>query len=216
MTRPAGDRRPGILCVTDRLALEDRDVASAIRAAIRGGADMVQLREKDLRGGELLRLARESVAAAKEAGGRCRVLVNDRLDVALAAKASGVHLPAQGLPIAAVRRHAPRTFAIGRSVHSRAEARQAEKEGADYLLFGPVFATPSKAAFGPPHGPDGLRRVVESVRCPVWAIGGINRETIGDLRGIPLGGVAAITAIISAPDPSEAVRELRALLEKPG
>ena len=216
MSRAPDDRGPGILCVTDRLALGGRAVQEAIRAAIAGGADMVQLREKDLRGGELLRLTREVVAAAKEAGGRCRVLLNDRLDVALAAKASGVHLPAQGLPLPAARRHAPKAFVIGRSVHSRTEARQAEREGADYLLFGPVFATPSKATFGPPHGPERLRKVVESVRCPVWAIGGISPETIGDLRGIPLAGVAAITAIFGAADPGEAVRELRSRLVASG
>lgn len=212
MSRVGDARRPGILCVTDRIAAGGRPLLELVRAAIAGGADMLQLREKDLCGGELLRLAREVVAVAKEAGGRCRVVVNDRLDVALLAKAQGLHLPAQGLPIAAARRHAPKRFLIGRSVHALAEARQADREGADYLLFGPVFATPSKAAFGAPHGPEELRKVVESVRAPVWAIGGIGRDTIGELRGIPLAGVAAISAIVGAPDPAEAIRALRSIL----
>jgi len=200
------------MCVTDRSAAADRPLIDLVRAAIAGGADLVQLRQKELGGAELLRLAREAVAAAKEAGGRCRVLINDRLDVALAAKAPGLHLPAEGLPIDPIRPHAPRRFLIGRSVHSLPEARRADQEGADYLLFGPVFETPSKAGLGPPHGPAGLRKVVESVRRPVWAIGGINRETVASIREIPIAGVAAIAAVFGAPDPAAAIRELRSLL----
>ena len=202
-----------IVCVTDRRAAEPRPILEVARAAIAGGADMVQLREKDLGAAELLSLARDLVAAAKEAGGRCRILVNDRLDVALAAKAGGVHLPAEGLPIEAVRQHAPRRLLVGRSVHSLAEARQAEKQGADYLVFGPVFATPSKVEFGAPHGPVALRKVAETVRIPVFAIGGVNAATAAELRGLPVAGVAAISAIVAAPDPAEAVRALRAALE---
>ena len=205
-------RRPGIACVTDRRIAGDRPVAEVARAAIAGGADLIQIREKDIEGAALFALAKDLVEAAKLAGGRTRIVVNDRLDVALSARAAGVHLPAEGLPVAAVRRVAGRRFLVGRSVHSLPEARQAEKDGADYLFFGPVFPTPSKAAFGEPQGTTALRRVAEAVRVPVWAIGGVNTSTAPELRGLPIAGAAAISAIVAAPDPAAAVRALRAAL----
>jgi len=204
--------RAGVCFVTARAATAGRPLLEVSRAAIEGGCDLLQVREKDLTGGPLLTLAREIVEAAKPRGVRCSVVVNDRLDVALAAKAAGVHLPADGLPIDLVRRGTGKRFVIGRSVHSLAEARQAQKEGADYLFFGPVFETPGKTVFGPPQGPDALRKIVEAVRIPVWAIGGINPGGAARLRGIPIAGVAAITFIAAAPDPAEAVRALRASL----
>jgi thiamine-phosphate pyrophosphorylase len=204
--------RPGVCFVTGRTATAGRPLLEVAKAAIAGGCDLIQVREKDLAGGPLLALAREIVEAAKPPARRCSVVVNDRLDVALAAKAAGVHLPADGLPIDQVRRAAGKRWVIGRSVHSLAEARQAQKEGADYLIFGPVFETPGKAAFGPPQGPDALRKVVEGVRVPVWAIGGITPGRAAELRGLTIAGVAAISCIASAPDPAEAVRALRAAL----
>ena len=204
--------RPGVCFVTSRTATGDRPLLEVVKGAIAGGCDLIQVREKDLAGGPLLALAREIVEVAKSTAGRCPVVVNDRLDVALAAKAAGVHLPADGLPIDLVRRGTGKRFVIGRSVHSLAEARQAQKEGADYLFFGPVFETPGKTVFGPPQGPDALRKIVEAVRIPVWAIGGINPESAARLRGIPIAGVAAISFIAAAADPAEAVRVLRASL----
>jgi thiamine-phosphate pyrophosphorylase len=97
-------------------------------------------------------------------------------------------------------------------VHSLAEAQRAQKEGADYVLFGPVFATPGKAAYGEPAGPDALRKVAEALRIPVWAIGGIDPSSAAGLRGMPIAGVAAITAIAGSQDPAGAVRALRAAL----
>ena len=212
MSRLAGDRAPGVICVTDRRAAGGRPIADLVRASVAAGADMVQIREKDLAGGPLLLMVKEAVAIAREAGARCRIIVNDRLDVALAAKASGAHLPAEGLPVGEARRKVGPRFLLGRSVHSLAEARQAEKEKADYLIFGPIFATPSKAGLGAPHGPEGLRKLLGAVRVPIYAIGGINLTTIEALRGIPIAGIAAIGAIASAEDPGRAIRELRAAL----
>ena len=203
---------PGVCFVTGRAATADRPVEEVTKAAIEGGCDLVQVREKELTGGPLLALARSVVDAAKPRGTRCTVVVNDRLDVALAARAAGVHLPADGLAIDEARRAAGKRFVIGRSVHAIAEARQAQKDGADYLFFGPVFETPGKTVFGPPQGPDALRKVVEAVRIPVWAIGGITSETAARLRGIAIAGIAAISFIAAAPDPAEAVRALRASL----
>lgn len=205
----------GVFFVTDRNATLGRPLMEVIQGAIAGGADRIMVREKDLQGAELLQIAKGVVEAARAAGGRCRVIVNDRLDVALAARAAGVHLPADGLPVAGVREHAGKKFLVGRSVHSLSEARQAEKERVDYIVVGPVFTTPSKASFGPPLGPAVLRRIVEAVRLPVWAIGGIVPGTAAQLRGIPIAGVAAIGAIAGAADPAAAVRELRAALAAP-
>jgi thiamine-phosphate pyrophosphorylase len=203
-----------LMLVTDRRAAGDRPLAEVVRAALAGGVDAVQIREKDLPGGALLSLAREIVEAAGSARGRPVVLVNDRLDVALAAHAAGVHLPSDGLPVAAARARTGKKFLIGRSVHSAAEARQAEKEGVDYVIFGPVFATPSKASYGEPLGPAALKKAVESVRIPVYAIGGVQAGNVAELRGIRIAGVAAITALVAAADPAQAAAELRALLAR--
>jgi thiamine-phosphate pyrophosphorylase len=212
MRRDGHPGPPGLCFVTDRGVTGGRPLMDVARAAVAGGVDMVQLREKDLAGRALLALARELVDTVRAAGPRRRVIVNDRLDVALAAKAAGVHLPSDGLPIEGARRCSGGRFLIGRSVHSLAEARQAAGEGADYLFFGPVFATPSKSAYGPPQGTDALRKIVAAVEPPVWAIGGINVATAGELRGIGIAGVAVISAIAAAPDPAAAARALRAAL----
>jgi thiamine-phosphate pyrophosphorylase len=203
--------------VTDRTATSGRGLVEVAIAAARGGADFVHLREKDLDGGPLFRLATELAAGLRGlAGARTRLVVNDRLDVALAAKAAGVHLPSTGLPLEAARRHAGRSFLIGRSVHSLAEAKVAVKAGADYLFAGPVFPTPSKAAYGEPLGVAGLEKIVRAVRVPVWAIGGVSPQTARDLAGLPLAGVAVIRAVAGAPDPAAAVRALREALAAPG
>ncbi len=205
----------GICYVTDRKMTGRRPLLEVIEAAVAGGLDLLQIREKDLPAGELLELVRCAQDLVKRGRSRCRIVVNDRLDVALAARATGVHLPAEGLPTKAVRDRARGRFQIGRSVHSAAEAREAAAAGADYLFFGPIFATPSKIACGSPQGIPALRKLAGSARRPVWAIGGINRETIVEIRDIPVAGIAAITAIGAADDPAEAVRALRVLLEGP-
>jgi thiamine-phosphate diphosphorylase len=204
---------PGVLFVTDRRATGDRPLLPIVTAALEGGASLIQVREKDLPGAQLLVLAVQVVAEARRAGpGRAAVFVNDRLDVALASKAAGVHLPEQGLPVEGVRRVGGRKLLVGRSVHGLAEARAAEKAGADYLVFGPVFATPGKEGYGEPQGVPAVRRLVEAVRIPVWAIGGITPENAAELRGAGLAGVGAIRAIAAADDPAGAVRALRAAL----
>ena len=196
---------PGVLFVTDRRRTSGRPIEEVTARALDGGVSRVQVREKDLDGGPLLRLVQTVLRAA---GGRALVLVNDRLDVALAARAAGVHLPAAGLDLAAVRRYAGPALLIGRSVHSVEEARAAERDGADFVLFGPVFETASKARYGPPQGVEALRRTVDAVRLPVWAIGGITASTARSLRGAPIGGIGAIGAIAVAADPAAAVRVL--------
>ncbi len=177
--------RPILCYVTDRGALGadagDALLAAILRAAA-AGVDWVQIREKDLSARALLELARAAVATA---GSSASILVNDRLDVALAAGAAGVHLGNESVPVGEVARwcnrgHAPRGFLIGRSVHQLTEAVDAERAGADYIFFGPVFATPSKLAYGPPQGISRLAEVCRAVRIPVLAIGGVTEENAAD------------------------------------
>ena len=202
------------MLVTATALCAGRPLAGIVEAAIDGGVTRIQVRERGMPGGALLVLVEEIVAAAKRhADRRATVHVNDRLDVALAAGAAGVHLPAAGLPVKAVRQKVGARFRIGRSVHSLAEARAAEKEGADEVIFGPIFETPGKAAFGPPQGVEALKKVIDGVRIPVWAIGGINPATAPALRGLHLAGVAAIAAFFVPPDAAQAARDLGAALE---
>ncbi len=191
-----------ILCyVTDRSALAPGSAAGArdallgvIRRAFAAGVHRVQIREKDLPTLELLELAREAVAARAKSA---RLLLHDRLDVALAAGADGVHLGEQSLPVAALARwrnqgRAPADFLAGVSCHSLAAALEAERDGADYIFFGPVFATPSKAAWGPPQGVARLKEVCRRVRIPVLAIGGVALENAGECLAAGASGLAAI------------------------
>lgn len=163
----------------------------AARAA-GAGVDWIQIREKDLGGRALFDLVSAVVAQAAPA----RILVNDRLDVALAAGAAGVHLGGEGLPVGPVRgwcgAGAPKGFLVGKSCHSLEEARLAEREGADYVFFGPVFATPSKLAFGPPQGIERLGEVCRALRIRVVAIGGITPKNACECVHAGAGGVAAI------------------------
>lgn len=177
-----------------------------MREALAAGIDRVQVREKDLPGRPLLALARRILAAAE--GSRATVFVNDRVDVTLAAAAHGVHLGRTGLPPDTVRQMAGEDLVIGASAHSLDEALEAQERGADYLFVGPVFPTPSKAAFGEPLGVVRLESILRRVRIPVYAIGGITPERLEPLRRLPLTGVAMISAFVRAPSVGELVRRV--------
>jgi thiamine-phosphate pyrophosphorylase len=166
--------------VTDR---RQADLLIAARAAVNDGVDLIQVREKDLDAQPLFDLVCRVRDIA--AGSHTKVLVNDRLDVALAAGIEGVHLPGQGLPTAIVR---PFVKTLGRSIHSVEEGIQAEREGADFLIFGPIFATPGKE----PVGIDALQVVTSAVKIPVLAIGGITRENTPLILDAGAAGIAAI------------------------
>lgn len=177
-------------------------VLEAIRRAAAARVDFVQIREKDLLTGELLKIAREAVGMAKAANAT-RVIVNDRLDVALAAGASGVHLGQESAPAAKViewRRAggAPEEFLVGVSCHSIEQARDAEAAGASYVFFGPVFDTPAKRSFGPPQGVEKLGKVCSAVKIPVIAIGGVSESTAADCIQAGAAGIAAIRLIQEA------------------
>lgn len=159
------------------------DVITCARCAVRDSVDMIQVREKHLDARSLVGLVRSVVEIA--AGTSTRVLVNDRLDVALAAGADGVHVPSDGLPLADVR---PRIGLVGVSTHSVEEALEAEKGRADFIVFGPVFHTPGKT----PVGIHALREVAGRVDIPVLAIGGITAGNSADAMAAGAAGVAGI------------------------
>jgi thiamine-phosphate pyrophosphorylase len=177
--------------ITDRRRFAGEDaLVRRVAAAARAGVDLVQVRERDMEAGEVSRLVERCVAAVRTT--RTRILVNDRLDVALAAGAHGVHLRSDSMPASRVRALAPIGFLIGRSVHSVAEAVAAcAGGGLDYLLFGPVFATASKPGQAP-AGVQALAAVCRAVSIPVLAVGGMSRETVPQLAQSGCAGFAAI------------------------
>jgi len=194
--------------VTDRHEVAGRDLAEIVAAAAQGGAGAIQLREKDLSARDLYALgARLQVALAPYG---VPLLINDRLDVALALDAAGVHLACHSLPTAVARRVLGAGKLLGVSTHSVEEARCAAEDGADFIVFGPVFTTPSKVAYGPPQGLQYLTTVVRAVRIPVIAIGGINHTNLPQIVQAGAYGVAMIRAVLAAPDPYTATQQLRA------
>lgn len=195
-----------LLLVTDRHQTGGRSLSSVVERALRGGVTAVQLRERDLPAVALLTLARELRALTNPAG--CRLLINDRIDLALAMEHAGVHLRSDSLPVAAARRFVGPDRVVGVSAHSGEEVLRAESEGADYAVFGPIYATPSKVSFGPPLGLHELETICARVRIPVLGIGGITVERARDVRNAGAFGVAVIAAILSAIDVERAAREL--------
>lgn len=196
--------------VTDRKASRGRDHMSMVRAALDGGADVIQLRDKDLSGRDLYALAREMASLVHAS--RARFIVNDRLDIALAAGADGVHLGQYDLPVAAARSLSPPSFIIGASVGSVEEALAAERDGADYIALSPVFSTPTKDDAGPGHGLEVLREIKAAVKLPVIAIGGVNAGNVTEVVAAGADGVAVISAVLGADDVEAAARSMRELV----
>jgi thiamine-phosphate pyrophosphorylase len=201
-----------LLCyITDWRQLRSVSLAVVIRETVRAGVDLVQVREKDLTSRELLTLVEEALSATREPGmGGARVVVNDRVDVALAGGADGAHLAVHSLPVQVVRRFVPRAFVIGVSCHSLSEAMAAESGGADYLVLGPVFETPSKLGYGPPLGLEKLRNITSRIRIPVLALGGITVDRILPCLEAGASGIAGIRIFQDCESVQERVRELRA------
>jgi thiamine-phosphate diphosphorylase len=195
---------PSLTLVSDRRRVARGDLVALAAAAAGAGVDLIQVREKDLIDGELAGLVRAVVRVV--AGTRARVLVNGRPDVAELAGAYGVQLPEEGLPVAEVKRAFPRLI-VGASRHSLAGAQRAEAEGADFVLLGPIFATPGKTQ--PPLGLGALAAAARALRVPVHAIGGVDEETAGDVRAAGAQGLAAIRPFLEG-DVACAVHALRA------
>jgi thiamine-phosphate pyrophosphorylase len=176
-----------------------------VAEAVAGGVDLVQLREKDLPGGRLLELA----ASLKEAiGGSALLIINERVDVAVACGAQGVQLGEEALPVAAARNILGLHALIGRSVHSVEGAAQAIVQGADFLVVGTMYATRSHPGVRP-AGPGLVQRIAPNCPVPLIGIGGINTANVAKVLQAGAQGVAVITSILGAPRPGEAARQLK-------
>jgi thiamine-phosphate pyrophosphorylase len=199
------------LWVTDRAAIGDARFRELLRMLAEVPALTVELRERDSTDRECLAWAHE---ARESLGPGVPLLVNRRFDVALAAAADGVHLPADGLPVSGVRAHTPRGFRIGVSTHSAEEAAAAVGEGADVVVIGPIFDTPSKRRFGPPLGLDALARLPlrAAHRSEIFAIGGIDEPALDRLAAYRdrISGVAGIRLFQEARDPRGVVERIAA------
>ena len=200
-----------LLLVTDRHRTRGRSLPSVLKQAVNAGLPAVQLRERDLPTSELLLLAQEirSITSPRAVP----LIINDRVDLMLALNLDGVHLRANSLPISAVRRLAGADRLIGISTHSLAEVQEADGEGADYVLFGPIFDTPSKRQFGSPVGLEQLAEVCSRSAVPVFAIGGVTRAFAPDVLRAGAHGVAVIGSILDRDDAAAATRELADALQ---
>jgi len=195
--------------ITDRTQTAGRELPAVVADALAGGVRLVQLREKDLPARRQFELALQlrSITSAHNA----RLLINDRIDIALAVGADGVHVGADSLPVAEVRRLLGMKLLIGYSAHSVKEALQAERDGADFVTFGPVYQTPSKLKYGDPVGVSQLAAAVSALAIPVFALGGVKMSTVEEVMSSGCHGAAMISGIVSATYPQNAAS---LLLEK--
>jgi thiamine-phosphate pyrophosphorylase len=199
------------LClVTDRTQTRGRDLAAVVGECLAAGLPAVQVREKDLGASDLAFLCRRLVASVRDA--QAMLVVNDRVDVALAVGADAVQRTHTSLPVDDIRRVAGGRLRIGVSVHSLEGAVDAELKGADWATYGPIYDTPSKRPYGAPQGLERLATVAGRLRIPVIAIGGITPERVKQVREAGARGVAVISSILTADSPADATRHFLAEL----
>jgi thiamine-phosphate pyrophosphorylase len=204
---------PRLCYITDRHSLEPRPLLPFILETIRGGGvDLIQIREKDLSTRELLHLAQAVVEGSHRTA--TRVTVNDRLDVALAVGAQGVHVGVRSMPAGKVRAAVPGEFWLGVSCHSVEDVHAAASAGADYVLLGPVFETESKLRYGPPLGLEALERAARQTSIPVLALGGVTLERVEPCLKAGATGIAGISIFQKAESPAKRVREVREVFDR--
>ena len=194
-------REPGfkVYLVTDRNVLAPAySLPAAVEEALKGGVKAVQLREKDLGIRDLLTMAYRLRELTARYG--AKLFINDRVDIALAVGADGVHLGVSSMPAFAARKAAGEGMLIGVSTHGITEAEKAVEEGADFITLGPIFETPSKLQYGRPLGTDLLREVRAKIPVPVFAIGGIKKEKVASVLEAGASGIALISAIFGSED----------------
>jgi thiamine-phosphate pyrophosphorylase len=201
------ERFPPLYAVLDPDQTRARAPLATVRDLLNGGARLLQLRAKELSSREFLELARQTRALMQPFG--CRLIINDRLDIALACGADGVHLGQQDLPLSAARKLLPHGI-IGVSTHHLEQAREAESGGADYIGFGPVFGTTTKDTGYSPRGLEMLREIRTAIRLPIVAIGGITEGNVSDVWQAGADSAAIISDILRADDPAEKVRRILA------
>ncbi len=199
--------RYDLYVISDPVLSRGRSHVEVARAALEGGADAIQIRDKSSTAYNLSLVAAEIQPLARKFG--AAFFVNDRVDVALLTGADGVHVGQDDLPARETRRLLPRPRLIGVSAGTREEARRAEREGADYIGAGPVFATPSKPDAGEPLGLERLGEIAAAVGIPVVAIGGITLENVSRVFAAGAGGAAVLSAVVSADDIGAAARALK-------
>jgi thiamine-phosphate pyrophosphorylase len=195
-----------VYLITDRKLCPGGEILETVERALDGGVLAVQLREKDLLGRELFRLA-ERMRKLTEGYG-ARLLINDRADVALGVGADGVHLGVLSIPPREARRFLGPRAVIGCSAHNAEELREAEEGGADFVTFGPVYPTPSKGPFGPPVGIPALASACRTAGIPVFALGGVGPGNLEEVLRAGSFGIALISGIVAAADPRAAAAAL--------
>ncbi len=196
--------------ISDRSLCAGRSLAAALRQACLAGVGAIQVREKDLETPDLLSLTREVQRELVPL--RPVLIVNGNPEVAAACSAQGVHLPERSMPVREARAGLPAGALIGRSTHGMEGARAAEAEGADFITYGPVYDTPSKAGYGPPKGLVALAEAARTVKIPVFALGGVTPVRAEECLDAGAFGVAAISAVLSKPDIPLAVRRFEKAL----
>ena len=196
---------PRLYLLTDRHNTSQRPLSSVISQAVDAGVRMVQIREKDLDTRPLIDLVQNLIPLIKRHQGK--VLVNDRIDLAMVLDADGVHLRSDSLPLPLARRMLGNEKLIGISTHSIREVRYAEKKGADFVVLGPIFETPSKRMYGPPLGLHALETACRASRLPIFAIGGINPKHVASVMSSGAYGIAVISAILQAPNIIDSTHE---------
>lgn len=198
--------------VTDRSLSKGRSTAEIVAAAVAGGVSCIQLREKSCGTREFLNEALALQPLLKSRN--IPLIINDRLDIALAIEADGVHLGQSDMPIGMARKIAGDSLIIGISAESVDDALRAEQEGADYLGISPVFSTPTKTDIAPPLGLEGVRQIRALVDIPLVGIGGINSDNAESVLAAGADGIAVVSAIVSAADPAGAAKKLKTLIDQ--
>jgi len=198
--------------VTDRGLSRGRTALEIVKAAVRGGATCVQLREKTCPTLEFIEQALSVKEYLREHN--IPLIINDRLDVAQAVQADGVHLGQTDMPLKTARTILQDSMIIGISAESLEDAIKAEKGGADYIGVSPIFATPTKTDTAPPLGLDGLRKIRKAVRLPLVGIGGLNKDNAGEVIKNGADGIAVVSAIVAADDPEKAAGELKKIINR--
>ncbi len=206
-TRQKGKVYFRLLVITDR-KLSSNNLTILAKKLSEAGVEAIQLREKDLPAGEFLKLARRIKSIA---GRKTKIIINDRLDIALLAGANGIHSPVNGISPAHVKQF-ERKMICGKSVHSLSDAVSAEKEGFDYLILGPIYRTPAKIRYGPPLGLEMLKRVCKKVKIPVFAVGGINPARAVKCIERGAHGVAVIREVMTSKNIRKTIKDFKSAL----
>jgi thiamine-phosphate pyrophosphorylase len=203
--------RPPVLCfVASQAFAPDGDLEKLVTEAVAGGVTMVQLREPGMAAGDLLNLARRLKQITR---GKALLVINDRIDIAIAVEADGVQVPEAGLPTLTARGLIGKYAVLGRSVHSVEEAQRASREGAEFVIAGTIYQSPTHPDFAP-VGPGLIEEITRDSSFPVLAIGGVTADKVDELVKAGAAGIAIVSAIANASEPKAAAEELMTALRE--